>query len=79
MVIDDGVDCAVDAGIVLMRKVNEPLYRLDVVASLRARAKGVGANINCVGTMLDGLDANVLILGWREKFYVDVGVAQVSI
>ena len=69
MVIDDGVDSAIDASVILMGKVNKTFNGLDVVACLRPCPKCAGTNVYRIGTVLDGLDAYFFVLGWSKKFY----------
>ena len=63
IVIDDGVDGAVNASFVQMSKVYKSLDVVDAVAGLRACAKSAGTNIDSVGSMLNCLDANGGVTG----------------
>ena len=66
VIIDDGVNRAVDASFVLMGKVDKSLDVVDAVAGLRTCAKSAGTNIDSIGSMLNCLDANGGVAGWGE-------------
>ncbi|MNT78352.1 hypothetical protein D3C72_2175800 [compost metagenome] len=51
-----------------MRVAHQARYVTDVIARPGARAEGRAADVDGVGTVVDGFDANVRVARRREQF-----------
>ena len=70
MFINDGVDCYVDTRSELIGVFGKFCNILDTVAGSLTRSKFIGTNVHSIGTMVNGDNALLKILGWSEEFYV---------
>lgn len=68
VVVDDGVDGDVDLGTILMGIAAERTDVVDAVACRHTGAKLLGTDIDGIGTMVDGCDAALQILGRCQQF-----------
>ena len=67
IVVDDGVDSDVDLGAILMGIAAELADVVDAVACRHTSTKLMGTNIDGIGTMVNGGNATLQILGQQFK------------
>jgi len=70
VVVENGVERGEHAGVEAVRVSRQPGDVADLVAGMRTRAEGRTADINGVGPVFDGLDADIGVLGGGEEFEV---------
>ncbi len=68
VVAQDGVQGDEDAAVEAVRVLHQALDVADVVARTGARAKGRAADVDGIGAVVDGFDADVGIARGREQF-----------